>query len=109
MSLIAKSEGSSNFIPVPTGMHLARCYRIIDLGTQKSEYMGNVKQLHKMMLQFEVHGEDAEGNPTVTAKGDPMTVSKNFTVTLAEKVVAALTDTELAAVFTVRYCPNSAI
>ena len=38
-----------------------------------------------MMLQFEVHGEDAEGNPTVTAKGDPMTVSKNFTVTLAEK------------------------
>lgn len=85
MSLVAKSEGSSNFIPVPTGMHLARCYRIIDLGTQKSEYMGNVKQLHKMMLQFEVHGEDAEGNPTVTAKGDPMTVSKNFTVTLAEK------------------------
>jgi nitrate reductase NapAB chaperone NapD len=85
MSLVAKSEGSSNFIPVPTGMHLARCYRIIDLGTQKSEYMGNVKQLHKMMLQFEVHGEDAEGNPTVTVKGDPMTVSKNFTVTLAEK------------------------
>ena len=38
-----------------------------------------------MMLQFEVHGEDAEGNPTTTAKGDPMTVSKNFTVTLAEK------------------------
>jgi len=85
MSLVAKSEGSSNFIPVPTGMHLARCYRIIDLGTQKSEYMGKEKQLHKMMLQFEVHGEDAEGNPTVTAKGDPMTVSKNFTVTLAEK------------------------
>ena len=85
MSLVAKSETSSNFIPVPTGMHLARCYRIVDLGTQKSEYMGNVKQLHKMMLQFEVHGEDAEGNPTNTAKGDPMTVSKNFTVTLAEK------------------------
>lgn len=85
MSLVAKSEGNSNFIPVPTGMHLARCYRIVDLGTQKSEYMGNVKQLHKMMLQFEVHGEDAEGNPTNTAKGDPMTVSKNFTVTLAEK------------------------
>ena len=85
MSLVAKSESSGNFIPVPTGMHLARCYRIVDLGTQKSEYMGNVKQLHKMMLQFEVHGEDAEGNPTNTAKGDPMTVSKNFTVTLAEK------------------------
>jgi hypothetical protein len=86
MSLVAKTGGSSsNFIPVPTGMHLARCYRIIDLGTQESTYMGNVKQLHKAMFQFEVHSEDAQGNPTVTSKGDPMTVSKNFTVTLADK------------------------
>ena len=86
MSLGAKTGGSSsNFIPVPTGMHLARCYRIIDLGTQESTYMGNVKQLHKAMFQFEVHSEDAQGNPTVTSKGDPMTVSKNFTVTLADK------------------------
>lgn len=84
MSLIAKGEGSS-FIPVPTGMHLARCYRIVDLGTQESTYMGNVKQLHKMMMQFEVHGEDAQGNLTVTSKGEPMTVSKNYTVTLSDK------------------------
>jgi len=84
MSLIAKGEGSS-FIPVPTGMHLARCYRIVDLGTQESTYMGNVKQLHKMMMQFEVHGEDSQGNPTVTSKGEPMTVSKNYTVTLSDK------------------------
>lgn len=83
MSLVAKSE--SSFVPVPTGMHLARCYRIIDLGTQESTYMGTVKNLHKVMIQFEVHGEDAQGNPTVTSKGEPMTVSKNFTVTLADK------------------------
>ena len=83
MSLVAKSE--SSFVPVPTGMHLARCYRIIDLGTQESTYMGSVKNLHKVMIQFEVHGEDAQGNPTLTSKGDPMTVSKNFTVTLADK------------------------
>jgi hypothetical protein len=86
MSLVAKSEGSSSsFVPVPTGMHLARCYRIIDLGTQESTYMGNVKHLPKVMFQFEVHSEDSEGNATVTSKGDPMTVSKNFTLTLAEK------------------------
>ena len=86
MSLVAKSEGSSSsFVPVPTGMHLARCYRIIDLGTQESTYMGNVKHLPKVMFQFEVHSEDGEGNATVTSKGDPMTVSKNFTLTLAEK------------------------
>jgi len=83
MSLIAKSV--SNFIPVPTGMHLARCYRIIDLGTQESTYMGAVKKLHKVMLSFEVHSEDAQGKPTQTSSGEPMTVSKNFTVTLQDK------------------------
>lgn len=86
MSLVAKStEGSSTFKPVPPGMHLARCYRIVDLGTQKTEYMGNVKQLHKVMFQFEVHSEDSDGHPLLTSSGDPMTVSKNYTVSLAEK------------------------
>jgi hypothetical protein len=66
-------------------MYLARCYRIVDLGTQQSEYLGQVKNLPKVMLQFEVHGEDDLGKPLVTAKGEPMTISKNFTLSLAEK------------------------
>lgn len=86
MSLVAKdSGGEGNFTPVPPGMHLARCYRIIDLGTQKSEYQGQVKYLHKAMLQFEVHGEDEKGRPLVTSKGEPMTISKNYTLSLGEK------------------------
>jgi hypothetical protein len=66
-------------------MYLARCYRIVDLGTQKSEYLGQIKNLPKVMLQFEVHGEDDAGKPLVTAKGEPMSISKNFTLSLAEK------------------------
>ena len=84
MALIAK-EGESSFTPVPPGMHLARCYRVVDLGTQKSEYLGTIKHLNKVMLQFEVHGEDESGKPIVTAKNEPMTISKNFTLSLAEK------------------------
>ena len=60
MALIAK-EGEGTFTPVPPGMHLARCYRVVDLGTQKSEYLGTIKHLPKVMLQFEVHGEDDNG------------------------------------------------
>jgi len=86
MSLVAKdSGGEGSFTPVPPGMHLARCYRIVDLGTQKSEYQGDVKHLHKVMLQFEVHGEDESGKPLVTSKGEPMTISKNYTLSLGEK------------------------
>jgi hypothetical protein len=55
------------------------------MGTQKSEYQGQVKHLQKVMIQFEVHGEDDNGNALVTAKGEPMSISKNYTLSLAEK------------------------
>lgn len=85
MSLVAKAGGSSTFTPIPPGMYLGRCYRIVDMGTQKSEYLGQIKHLPKVMLQFEVHGEDDTGKPLITVKGEPMTISKNFTLSLAEK------------------------
>jgi hypothetical protein len=84
MSLVAKSSGGT-FTPVPAGTYLARCYRIVDLGTQKSEWQGQVKHLPKIMVQFEVHGEDENDKPLVTSKGEPMTISKNYTLSLGEK------------------------
>ena len=62
---ILEKKPVSNFKPVPAGMHLARCYKIIDLGTQKSEYKGDVKLLSKVMIQFEVHGEAEIGRAHV--------------------------------------------
>jgi hypothetical protein len=88
MALIAKESGGGGgggeFTPVPPGMHLARCYRVVDVGTQESTYLGVIKHLHKVMLQFEVHGEDDTGAPILTTKGEPMSISKNFTLSLAE-------------------------
>ena len=86
MALIAKETGGGggDFTPVPQGMHLARCYRVIDLGTQESTYLGKTKNLAKVMLQFEVHGEDEDGKAIVTAKNEPMSISKNFTLSLGE-------------------------
>lgn len=85
MSLIAKDGGEGSFTPVPPGMHLARCYRVVDLGTQKTEWQGQTKYLAKIMIQFEVHGEDENGKPILTSKGEPMSISKNYTLSLAEK------------------------
>ena len=86
MSLtVSASSGGGNFVQVPPGMHLARCYRIVDLGTQKSEYQGKINLLPKVMFQFEVHGENEQGEPLVTDKGEPLSVSKNFTLSLGEK------------------------
>lgn len=88
MGLTVKaSGGASTFKPVPSGMHLARCYRIVDMGTQITTWKGQTKQQPKVMLQFEVHSEDADGNPIVTDKGEPMSISKNFTASLGENAI----------------------
>jgi hypothetical protein len=84
MSLTARDSGGGSFTPVAPGMHLARCYRIVDIGTQKTEYQGQIKHQQKVMMQFEVHGEDDNGKPMVTTKGEPLSISKNFTLSLGE-------------------------
>ena len=84
---VRASGGASSFKPVPPGMHLARCYRVVDMGTQNSTWKGQTKQVPKVMLQFEVHSEDADGNPLVTDKGEPMSISKNFTASLGENAI----------------------
>ena len=86
MSLtVSAISGGSTFVQVPPGMHLAMCYRIIDLGTQQTEYMGKVKFQPKVLFQFEVHGEGEDGKPLVTPQDEPLSVSKKFTLNLGEQ------------------------
>lgn len=84
MSFIVEDTGGS-FTPVPAGMHLARCYRIIDLGTQKTEYEGNIDYKRKLKIVWEVHGEDDAGKPIVTSKNEPMIITKDYTVSWGDK------------------------
>ena len=83
-SFIVEDKGGS-FESTPSGMHLARCYRIIDLGTQKSEYMGVSKLLHKIMLGWEIHGVNDDGSPIRMKDGRPFAMFKNYTFSWAEK------------------------
>ena len=86
MALIAKESCSGEERPpVPPGVHLARCYGIIDVGTQKTTHRGETKYLNEVMLQFELHDEGEAGGPLFTANGKPMSISKSFTLSLAEK------------------------
>jgi hypothetical protein len=47
--------------------------------------MGQVKYLPKVMMQFEVHGDDDQGNPLLTGDGRPLSITKSFTLTLSDK------------------------
>jgi len=84
MSFIVQDTGGS-FERCPSGMHLARCYRIIDLGTQKSEYMGQPKFLHKIMIGWEIHGTDDNGRAIKMMDGRPFAIFKNYTLSWSEK------------------------
>ena len=84
MSFIVEDKGG-NFERCPSGLHLSRCYRIIDLGTQRSEYKGAVKYLRKIMLAWEIHGTDDEGGLLRMQDGRPFAIFKNYTHSWSEK------------------------
>ncbi len=84
MALVAMQSGGGDFKPVPAGMFLARCFRIIDLGTQRGEWKGKEKWSRKVLVQWELYGEDEDGNALVTDDGRPMSISKRYTLSLGE-------------------------
>lgn len=83
MALIATASQSS-FKQVPAGLFMAICYRVIDLGTQKTQWQGKEKWSRKVLIQWELHGEDDAGEPLTTDEGAPLSVSKRYTLSLGE-------------------------
>lgn len=79
MSLIAKTvDNESKYPEVPTGVHKARCVKVIDLGTQENNYDGQVTWKHQCMIIWEVPLEKNNN-------GEPLTISKFYTLSLHEK------------------------
>lgn len=77
-------SSSSDLELVPPGAHLARCYRIIDLGTQRTSSSAGATHRPEIAVQFEVWDEDANGNLLVADDGGPLVISKSYALSLAE-------------------------
>lgn len=86
MSLIAKQPEQKEFEKVPEGSHIARCIKLIDLGTQKTEWAGQEKLSQKVVLVWEIPGERITyKNKAGEDVEAPMTISSKYTVSLAPK------------------------
>ncbi len=85
MIVARQNSTNSDFKLPPAGSFSARLYRLIDIGTQTTEWMGKTKMQRKIIAMFELHGEDNDGKPLVTADGKPLVVSKRYTLSLDEK------------------------
>lgn len=88
MPFVASDSGGGNFKRVPPGVHIGRCYLLVDLGTQTTNGEFGEKINHKIRLGWELFGEDEEGQPLtidVDGKMMPLTITKTYTVSLHTK------------------------
>ena len=85
MYLTTAKSKSNDFKPVPQGTHLGRLYRIVDIGTQQGEWQGKITHQRKIILYFELFGEDEQGHPLVRDDGKPLIITKYYNRSLNEK------------------------
>lgn len=74
------SQGGGDYTPPPAGTFPAICFRVVDLGRQKTTFSGETKIQHKVMISWEI--ADAEERMT---DGRPFTVHKQYTYSTHEK------------------------
>lgn len=79
MSLIAKDNSSKDFELVPEGTYIARCYKLVDLGTQETTYQGQPSGLKgKIRITWELPG-------ALMSDGRPFVIGSLYTNGLSEK------------------------
>ncbi len=76
-----KHEG--DFQQVNPGTYVARCFRMIEIGTIKEEYQGQEKIQQKVMISWELPTEKAVFD--ITKGEEPFAVSKTYTLSMHEK------------------------
>lgn len=85
MSLVATKTGGADFENVPEGRYIARCYRVIDLGTQDVTYQGNIKQSPKILIGWELLSLPGGDEAPKRDDDKPFTIQKRYTLSLHEK------------------------
>jgi len=84
MEITAKS---STRVLAPEGVHMARCIKVIDLGTVKSEYDG--KEIKNKKIQFAFELVDTEFQFDEESDPRPFVVYKDYTQSISAKSILA--------------------
>jgi len=82
MSLKAPRSQSS-YTLAPKGAHVARLYQLINIGTNEEEYMGEIKDLNKVRLTFELPLETKVFKEGSEPK--PVVISQDYTLSMGKK------------------------
>jgi len=83
MPIYATKPEGNDFAKVEPGTYMARCYSMVEIGHIDTEFNGEKKKAHKVMLTWELPEELAVFNE---GKGpEPYSVSKTYTLSMHEK------------------------
>ena len=84
MSLTLK-VGDNDFEKLTVGTYHGTCFRMVDLGTQDTEYNGEKKKKHLVRLDFEItESLEPEDNEVNMEDGRPFGISRTYTASLFE-------------------------
>ena len=83
MAIIAKSSGNTERTLAPMGNHLARCVKMVHIGTAEENIQGKIKKLNKVKLSFELPDETHVFKEERGA--EPFMVSKDYTLSMSDK------------------------
>jgi len=79
--MVMLTDSGSDYKPLPAGNYAATCIRVIDLGTQTTNYQGEEKSARKVRIFWEIPEETVEWEGEVR----PATISSTYTASLHEK------------------------
>lgn len=83
MAITAKKSETFERELIEAGNYVARCYRMVEIGTVDEEFLGVKKQMHKVRIGWELPTELKTFNPE---KGEqPCVIDKEYTLSLADK------------------------
>jgi hypothetical protein len=84
MALTANNS-KKQFPPIEAGTHQAVCFGIIDLGTQENEWNNETKDVHQILILWEIPSLTYEIDDKGAKKILTKTISKTYTLSLGEK------------------------
>lgn len=80
MSLVVKATGNGEFELTPEGTYVARCFKLIDMGTQTTTGQYGTKSQKKIMISWELLSDEVK-----MKDGKPFAASQLYTASLHEK------------------------
>jgi hypothetical protein len=85
MGIMVSESSGATFEPLSQGVHNAVCFAMYDLGTQHTEYKGEQKLAHQVLIMWEIPAERIEIEKNGQKVDMPRAISKKYTMSLGEK------------------------